>query len=174
MICASKNKSCPPFIYSTIQMMIGSYWCDLHRLFCIIFKWLSDPLFSLDKHHLFTYLPKILQQWHLNVLHFPVCCHTYFIIFFSALLFCLCVSEHACFQDAPLWLTTGSSNQESGKVATFPFPQWPPPHPSPPTIEIPVSHYWLWGLKVNPIFQPSLSLFLHVQIRCQRLKPPVT
>lgn len=33
----------------------------------------------------------------------------------------LSVSELVCFQDAPLWLTTGSSNQQCGKVATFPF-----------------------------------------------------
>lgn len=85
---------------------------------------------------LFTYLPEILMCWsnknkqlftlmplHTSsdaifipiscrfVQHFPVFCHTYLIFSWSEGIFCLCVSELACFQDAPLWLTTGSSNQ---------------------------------------------------------------
>lgn len=72
-----------------------------------------------------------------------------------------CMCTYLCvFRAAALWLTTGSSNQQDGVATTFPFPRWPrPPHLPPSTIEIPGSHYGLRGLRVNPIFQLSLSPF---------------
>lgn len=68
-------------------------------------------------HYLNMQFSVLMAFWHLNMLHFPVCCHTYLIFLWSEKFVCLCLSELACFQDAQLWLTTGSSNQQCGEVA---------------------------------------------------------
>lgn len=90
----------------------------------------------------------------------------------------VCAPTFVCFQAGTLWLTTGSSNQQYGMATTFPFPWWPPPlHLPPSTIEIPGSHYWLWGLRVNPIFQLSLSPFSPYRFfprGCRLLSPKFT
>lgn len=148
---------------------------DLARLFCWIFANFSRL------HNIVAVLPCL--TW--DMLWFWLHCRMVFAVLFHTHMslcclsetypcaVCVCARTFVCFQAAELWLTTGSSNQQCGVAATFPFPWWPPPHPSASTIEIPGSHYRLQGYRSIPFFSP-LRPFSPFQILSQRLKPPVT
>lgn len=91
----------------------------------VLFTYLPEILMRRSDKNKRTFLLTLIPVHTSSYFYLPSCsrmlhcsgfCQIYFIFSWSEMFFCL------CFQDAPLWLTRGSSNQQCGKVATFPFP----------------------------------------------------